>query len=63
VNSTPNDKEREMLASASGYTYKQVRQHARMLFMPLETRFTYLTPVVLLQVTTWVSRHHAIFLE
>jgi hypothetical protein len=52
-----------MLASASGYTYKQVRQHARMLFMPLETRFTYLTPVVLLQVTTWVSRHHAIFLE
>lgn len=25
INSTPNDKEREMLASASGYTYKQVR--------------------------------------
>jgi hypothetical protein len=27
ANPTPNDKEREMLATASGYTYKQVRQH------------------------------------
>lgn len=55
VNATPNDKEREMLAIASGYTYKQVRRHILTEHVSLRvSTYTDIGPFSS-QVTTWVS--------